>query len=51
MVRLLGVALLGQALVEYGFILLLVAVAVVVGLMALGTGLSDLYSRVVDAFP
>lgn len=41
----------GQALVEYGMILLLVAVAVVVSLILLGSGVADLYSRVVSSLP
>jgi pilus assembly protein Flp/PilA len=40
----------GQGLVEYGLILVLIAVAVVVLLAVLGTQLSDLFSRVAAAF-
>jgi pilus assembly protein Flp/PilA len=40
----------GQGLVEYGLILVLIAVALVVALSLLGQDLSELFSRVVDAF-
>lgn len=40
----------GQGLVEYGLILILVAVALAIVLGTLGTAISDLFSRVAEAF-
>ena len=40
----------GQGLVEYGLILILVAVAIVVALSLFGTELQGLYSQVADVF-
>jgi len=41
----------GQGLVEYGLILILVAVAIVLALTFLGEELAQLFSRVAEAFP
>jgi pilus assembly protein Flp/PilA len=41
----------GQGLVEYGLILVLVAVVIVVALAFLGDELAQLFSRVAEAFP
>ena len=41
----------GQGLVEYAFILLLVAVAAVGTLALLGVPINDMYNDAVDAFP
>ncbi len=40
----------GQALVEYGLIVVLVSVAIVLGLAALGGQLSTAFNAVVSAF-
>ncbi len=40
----------GQGLVEYGLILILVAIVVVIILTALGTQVSNAFSRIVDGF-
>ncbi len=40
----------GQALVEYGLILLLIAVAAAMALLALGGAVAELYSLVVSSF-
>ena len=40
----------GQGLVEYGLILILVAVAIVVALSLLGSQLQELFSQVADVF-
>jgi pilus assembly protein Flp/PilA len=40
----------GQGLVEYGLILILVAVAIVAALTLAGQEVADLFSRVSDAF-
>lgn len=41
----------GQGLAEYGLILVLIAVVVVVALVALGPVVRDLYAEVVDQLP
>lgn len=41
----------GQGLVEYSLIILLVALAVVVSLGAVGSALGPYYQQVIDAFP
>jgi pilus assembly protein Flp/PilA len=41
----------GQGLVEYGMILVLIAVIVALVLLLLGPTVGNLYSTVVDAFP
>lgn len=41
----------GQDLVEYGLILALVAILAIVGLTALGTNISNVFSTIVSAFP
>ncbi len=38
----------GQGMVEYGLIIALVAIAVIVALGALGTGLEDIFGKVTD---
>ena len=40
----------GQGLVEYGLILVLIAIAVVIALTVLGTQVADLFSRVAAVF-
>ena len=40
----------GQGLVEYGLILILVAVAIVVALTLFGSELQELFSQVADVF-
>ncbi len=41
----------GQGLVEYGLILVFVAVAVIAILVALGPTVGNMYSNVVEPFP
>ncbi|WP_448593491.1 Flp family type IVb pilin [Thermoflexus hugenholtzii] len=41
----------GQGLVEYGLILLLIALVVLVALTVFGQSVSSLYSRVVSSWP
>ncbi len=41
----------GQGMVEYGLIIALVAVVVIVGLMALGPKIRDLFTGVSNAVP
>ena len=40
-----------QGLVEFAFIILLIAIVVFVALALMGPVVGDLYSQVVDAFP
>ncbi len=41
----------GQGLAEYGLILVLIAVVIVVALMLIGPQIADMYQRFLDAFP
>lgn len=41
----------GQGLVEYAFIIVLVAIVIIVVLVALGPSVGNLYSDVIDTFP
>lgn len=41
----------GQGLAEYGLILVLIAVVIVVALMLIGPQVADMYQRFLDALP
>jgi len=41
----------GQGLIEYAFLLILIAMVVLLAIALLGTQLSSLYSTIVDQFP
>jgi pilus assembly protein Flp/PilA len=41
----------GQGMVEYALLIVLLAVVVVIMILYMGTAVSDMYSRIVVAFP